>query len=369
MEGPQRCAGPTDRASRPHRLLSVFIRVTVGPSRVDRISAGGTDDGENGLRRARPLGLRARGRPDHALLPALSGGTDRDRAALALRSRDHLPGPRLPRAGRRRPGGDRMGLRAPGRRRDQPGRLSREYRDVGRRARAGEPGVHGVEPAPEPRGDGIRGAAASTARRAAAHVHRADPRAASPAGRRPAPASRERRPRSARTDRARRGDWILGMAGGDAARRGATAGAHPAHADAVGASDSRLDGAPPPARAIARRVSQPGACVPEAGHPTTSDADGRGARPSNERTWSMRKAGRPGGGSGATGGGGEWTVERRDPASDVAAAAPKDYDIVVAMRRGEAVAFEQFVARFHRVLLDYARRAGVAPMDRDELVS
>src|SRR5215207_1078808 len=83
----------------------------------------------------------------------------------------------------------------------------------------------------------------------------------------------------------------------------------------------------------------------------------------------MRKAGRPGGGGGTGGGGGEWTVERPAPASDVAAAAPKDYDIVVAMRRGEALAFECFIERFHRILLDYARRAGVAPAERDELVS
>ncbi|HKH93119.1 MAG TPA: hypothetical protein VKA54_15040 [Gemmatimonadaceae bacterium] len=83
----------------------------------------------------------------------------------------------------------------------------------------------------------------------------------------------------------------------------------------------------------------------------------------------MRKAGRPGGGGGTGGGGGEWTVERPAPASDVAAAAPKDYDIVVAMRRGEALAFERFIERFHRILLDYARRAGVAPAERDELVS
>ena len=46
----------------------------------------------------------------------------------------------------------------------------------------------------------------------------------------------------------------------------------------------------------------------------------------------------------------------------------KDYDIVVAMRRGESAAFEQFVERFHRILLDYARRAGVPDMERDELV-
>ena len=46
----------------------------------------------------------------------------------------------------------------------------------------------------------------------------------------------------------------------------------------------------------------------------------------------------------------------------------KDYDIVVAMRRGESAAFERFVEQFHRILLDYARRAGVPAAERDELV-
>ena len=39
------------------------------------------------------------------------------------------------------------------------------------------------------------------------------------------------------------------------------------------------------------------------------------------------------------------------------------------MRRGEAAAFERYIERFHRILLDYARRAGMAASDRDELVS
>ena len=80
----------------------------------------------------------------------------------------------------------------------------------------------------------------------------------------------------------------------------------------------------------------------------------------------MRKAGR-GGGSERRGGAREWTVERQ--AASSSAGAMKDYDIVVAMRRGEAAAFEQYVERFHRILLDYARRAGVPPAERDELVS
>jgi DNA-directed RNA polymerase specialized sigma24 family protein len=88
-------------------------------------------------------------------------------------------------------------------------------------------------------------------------------------------------------------------------------------------------------------MSQPGAFLEQPGQPTTSDADGRAPRASSEGASSMRKA------SGGV----------------------KDYDIVVAMRRGEAVAFEQYIERFHRILLDYARRAGVAPSERDELVS
>jgi DNA-directed RNA polymerase specialized sigma24 family protein len=89
-------------------------------------------------------------------------------------------------------------------------------------------------------------------------------------------------------------------------------------------------------------MSQPGAFVEQPGQPTTSDADGRASRASSEGTWSMGKT------SGAV---------------------VKDYDIVVAMRRGEAAAFEQYIERFHRNLLDYARRAGVSQSERDELVS
>ena len=88
-------------------------------------------------------------------------------------------------------------------------------------------------------------------------------------------------------------------------------------------------------------MSRPGAFVEQPGQPTTSDADGRAPRATSEGTSSMRKAGD----------------------------AVKDYDIVVAMRRGEAVAFEHYIERFHRILLDYARRAGVAASERDEMVS
>jgi RNA polymerase sigma factor (sigma-70 family) len=46
-----------------------------------------------------------------------------------------------------------------------------------------------------------------------------------------------------------------------------------------------------------------------------------------------------------------------------------DVDLVIRLRTGAPVAFEQFVDRFHPVLLDYARRAGVDQPERDELVS
>jgi DNA-directed RNA polymerase specialized sigma24 family protein len=88
-------------------------------------------------------------------------------------------------------------------------------------------------------------------------------------------------------------------------------------------------------------MSRPGAFLEQPGYPTTIDAGGRATRASSERTSSMRKA------------------------SDTM----KDYDIVVAMRRGDAVAFEHYVERFHRILLDYARRAGVPASERDELAT
>ena len=116
-------------------------------------------------------------------------------------------------------------------------------------------------------------------------------------------------------------------------------------------------------------MSRPGAFVEQPGQPTTSDADGRAPRASNEGASSMRKAGRSGEGAAERerrGGAREWTVERR---TSSAAGALTDYEVVVAMRRGEAAAFEQYVGRFHRILLDYARRAGVSPAERDELVS
>jgi RNA polymerase sigma factor (sigma-70 family) len=49
--------------------------------------------------------------------------------------------------------------------------------------------------------------------------------------------------------------------------------------------------------------------------------------------------------------------------------ADTDVDLVIRMRTGAPAAFEQFVERFHPVLLDYARRAGADQPERDELVS
>ena len=133
-------------------------------------------DGEDRVRGARPLGVRARRRSHHAVLSTLSGGAHRDRAGLAHGARDHLPRSRLPRAGRRRARGHRVGVGARGRRRDQPGGVPREHRDLRRGTRPREPRLHRVEPAAEPRGDGEGGAAARAARDAA-HAGRAAGRA------------------------------------------------------------------------------------------------------------------------------------------------------------------------------------------------
>lgn len=50
------------------------------------------------------------------------------------------------------------------------------------------------------------------------------------------------------------------------------------------------------------------------------------------------------------------------------AAERSDEELVGGMRRGESEAFVAFVARFHRLLLDYARRAGMRRPLRDDLV-
>ena len=55
-------------------------------------------------------------------------------------------------------------------------------------------------------------------------------------------------------------------------------------------------------------------------------------------------------------------ARRADPAS------ADDLALLAALRRGEHAAYPAFFERFHRVLLDYARRGGVASADRDELV-
>jgi RNA polymerase sigma factor (sigma-70 family) len=46
----------------------------------------------------------------------------------------------------------------------------------------------------------------------------------------------------------------------------------------------------------------------------------------------------------------------------------QDQEIIAGVQRGESGAFARFIERYHRLLLDYARRAGVPAADRDELV-
>lgn len=45
-----------------------------------------------------------------------------------------------------------------------------------------------------------------------------------------------------------------------------------------------------------------------------------------------------------------------------------DAQILAAMQRGDAASYEAFVERFHRLLLDYARRAGMQGGDSDDFV-
>ena len=73
-------------------------------------------------------------------------------------------------------------------------------------------------------------------------------------------------------------------------------------------------------------------------------------------------------------GGGRRGPHRIGPRAGAAPAKPKaagteeaDVDIVRRMRTGSASAFEAFVERFHPVLLDYGRRAGVPRGKREEL--
>lgn len=46
----------------------------------------------------------------------------------------------------------------------------------------------------------------------------------------------------------------------------------------------------------------------------------------------------------------------------------RDRELLASLRRGDSPAFEAYVERFHRLLLDYARRSGVSSADEDELV-
>jgi len=46
----------------------------------------------------------------------------------------------------------------------------------------------------------------------------------------------------------------------------------------------------------------------------------------------------------------------------------QDRELIAAVQRGAPGAFARFIERYHRLLLDYARRAGVPSADRDELV-
>src|SRR5215218_895186 len=62
-------------------------------------------------------------------------------------------------------------------------------------------------------------------------------------------------------------------------------------------------------------------------------------------------------------------VEPPDGREDSPPAARVDLEILAAMRRGDPGAFARFITRYHRLLLDYARRAGMPSIDRDELVS
>jgi RNA polymerase sigma factor (sigma-70 family) len=58
---------------------------------------------------------------------------------------------------------------------------------------------------------------------------------------------------------------------------------------------------------------------------------------------------------------------RRGSASG-APAVSLDQELLAAVQRGEARAFTKFIERYHRLLLDYARRAGIPSEARDELV-
>src|SRR5687767_10263355 len=63
-----------------------------------------------------------------------------------------------------------------------------------------------------------------------------------------------------------------------------------------------------------------------------------------------------------------WPAGRRGANSSITKEAIRDIDIVAALRRGESSAYEAFIGRFHRVLLEYARPGGVRSADCDEFV-
>jgi RNA polymerase sigma factor (sigma-70 family) len=62
-----------------------------------------------------------------------------------------------------------------------------------------------------------------------------------------------------------------------------------------------------------------------------------------------------------------WPTGRRTGAPGASATA-QDQELLAAVQRGDPGAFSRFIERYHRLLLDYARRAGVPSADRDELV-
>ena len=64
---------------------------------------------------------------------------------------------------------------------------------------------------------------------------------------------------------------------------------------------------------------------------------------------------------------GSWPEGRRGGAPD-GSMVGHDQQLLAALQRGEPGAFARFIERYHRLLLDYARRAGVPTADRDELV-
>ena len=63
-----------------------------------------------------------------------------------------------------------------------------------------------------------------------------------------------------------------------------------------------------------------------------------------------------------------WPEGRRTSAPLAPKVASADHGLLAALQSGEAGAFARFIERYHRLLLDYARRAGVPSTDRDELV-